>query len=188
MAIELTRAQIEEALPRLRPGLEKYVWLQLHRDTTDLRKDAVYRRRFNHFYRIRRGVDWQDTFYELLETRKRRDVRFAEVLRALHQATHRYEPSFASKLVATIRPEMPVIDSMVLRNLHLTLPRYNVRDREAQLVRLHEKLVSWFNDFLATGMGRYLVKRFREEHPDADISEAKMLDLVLWQTRPTRGP
>ncbi|HWQ68916.1 MAG TPA: hypothetical protein VN494_02995 [Patescibacteria group bacterium] len=187
MAIELTRAQIEEALPRIRPGLEKYVWLQEHRDSNDLRNDSGYRRRFNHFYRVRRGTDWQDKFYALLEGKKHEAVSFAEVLHALHEATGRYEASFASKLVATIRPEMPVIDSVVLRNLGLTFPGYNLRDRTARLERLHETLVSRFNVFLTTETGCYLVKRFREEYPDARISKLKMLDLVLWQTRPNKA-
>lgn len=185
MAIELTRTQIEEALPRIAPGLKSYVWLQEHRDSSDLRYDPVYRKRFNHFYRVRRGTVWQDRFYDLLESEKHQTASFAQVLHALHQATDRYEASFASKLVATINPDMPVIDSVVLRNVNLSLPRYNLTDRTSRLERLHETLVSWFHAFLTTESGCYLVKRFREEYPDATISEVKMLDLVLWQTRPT---
>src|SRR5262245_41602943 len=184
MTIELTRTQIEAVLPRIGPGLEKYVWLQEHRDANDLRYDADYRKRFNHFYRVRRGTDWQDKFYDLLESKKHQTVSFAQVLHALHRATNRYEPSFASKLVATVNTNMPVIDSVVLRNVNLILPGYNIGDRAARLERIHETLVSWFNAFLPSDTGCYLVKRFREEYPDARISEVKMLDLVLWQTRP----
>jgi hypothetical protein len=105
----------------------------------------------------------------------------------LHRATGRYEASFASKLLATVRPEMPVIDSIVLRNLGLTAPRYNAPNRHSRLDRLHETLTLWFRAFLRTDTGRYLVKRFREEYPQARISKVKMLDLVLWQTRPTNA-
>ncbi|MGH2399691.1 MAG: hypothetical protein ACRDF6_07580, partial [bacterium] len=91
MAIELTRSQIEEALPRIAPGLERYVWLQEHRDANDLRNDPAYRKRFNHFYRVRRGTGWQDKFYDLLERKKHQTVSFAQILHALHQATDRYE-------------------------------------------------------------------------------------------------
>lgn len=185
MAIELTRPQIELALPLVAPGLERYLWLQEHRDECDIRNDPVYRKRFNRFYRVRRGRAWQDKFYDLLESKKGQVVSFAQVLNALHQVTDRYEASFASKLVATLRPEMPVIDSVVLRNLGLAVPRYGIRDRAARLDDLYETLVSWFNTFLATANGYYLVKRFREEYPYAKITEVKMLDLVLWQTRPT---
>jgi predicted RNase H-like HicB family nuclease len=184
MIIRLTRGQLEAALPRLSRGLEQYMWLQEHRGSGNLFKDHVFRRRFNRFYRVRRGTEWQDKFYRLLWRKRGEPVSFGEILRTLHRATGRYESSFASKLVATIRPEMPVIDSVVLRNVDLRLPRYNARDRTARLARLYATLVSWFNAFLRTETGRYLVKRFREEYPDARISEVKMLDLVLWQTRP----
>src|SRR5439155_1069029 len=49
----------------------------------------------------------------LLERRKRQPASFGSVLRELHEATGRFEASFASKLVATIRPDTPVIDSVV---------------------------------------------------------------------------
>jgi len=183
MVIELTRTQIEAALPRVARGLEQYLWLQDHRDSGDLMNDLVYRRRFNHFYRVRRGIEWQDKFYRVLQRSKGQVVTFGQVLRALRRATGRCEASFASKLVATVRPEMPVIDSVVLKNVDLRLPRYNSRARTAQLVRLHQTLVQRFHAFLRTETGRYLVKRFREEYPQARISQVKMLDLVLWQTR-----
>jgi hypothetical protein len=185
--IELTRTQIKEALPRVARGLEQYLWLQEHRDSSNILTDPVYRRRFNGFYRVRRATEWQDTFYRLLQRTKAKPVTFGQVLRALHRATGRYEASFATKLVATIRPEMPVIDSVVLKNLGLSLPRHNVPDRLARLQRLHETLRSRYRAFLQSDTGRYLVKRFRQKYPGARISNVKMLDLVLWQTRPNNA-
>lgn len=184
MMAELTRTQIEEALPRVARGLEQYLWLQDHRDSGDILTDPVYRKRFNGFYRVRRATEWQDMFYRLLQRKRAQPVTFGQVLRALHRATGRHEASFASKLVATIRPEMPVIDSVVLKNLGLSLPRYNAPNRLARLDRLHKTIASSFRAFLRTERGRYLVKRFREEYPHARISKVKMVDLVLWQTRP----
>ena len=70
MTITLTKAEIETALPRVAAGLKKYLWLQAQRDRCDLRSNSEYRRRFNGFYRVRRGRDWQDTFFDLLERKK----------------------------------------------------------------------------------------------------------------------
>jgi hypothetical protein len=80
---------------------------------------------------------------------------------------------------------MPVIDSIVLRNLDLRLPAYGARDRSARMEEVHDTLRSAFKDFLTTKTGPYLVKCFRHKYPDADVTEIKMLDLVLWQTRPS---
>ena len=110
-------------------------------------------------------------------------MRFPEVLATLQRTTGRCEASFASKLVATIDPNMPVIDSIVLRNLALRLPSTGFKGRLAAIQELHRRLETHFTQFLTTSTGRYLVERFREEYPTANITTIKMLDLVLWQTR-----
>jgi hypothetical protein len=184
MTITLTKAKIEAALPRVSAGLEKYLWLQAQRDICDLRSSSEYRQRFNGFYRVRRGRDWQDRFYDLLEGKKGEAVSFAEVLDSLHRRTGRYEASFAIKLLATLDPNMPVIDSIVLRNLNLRLPASSSPQRIVRIQEIHSKLENCFKEFLTTEMGRHLVERFRTEYPTANITEVKMLDLVLWQTRP----
>src|SRR5262245_31120093 len=43
------------------------------------------------------------------------------------------------------------------------------------------------NEFLSTENGKYLVQCFRKTYPYVDVTEIKMLDLVLWQTRPNRS-
>jgi hypothetical protein len=187
MAITLTKAQVDRALPKVRSGLNQYLMLQSERLCGDLRRNTSFRRQFNHFYRVRRGREWQEAFYDLLETRKQKKVSFAEVLAALQSATGRCEASFASKLVATIDPDMPVIDSIVLKNVNLRLPAAGTRDRIQRVCELHGVLQGVFRQFLATDTGRYLVGRFRARYPDAEITEVKMLDLVLWQTRPRKN-
>ena len=186
MTVNLTEETIDAALSRLAPYLNAYLWLQTHRDACDVRSDASFRKRFNAFYKVRRARDWQDQFFELLERRKGRASSFGEVLDALHSATGRYEASFASKLLATIDPEMPVIDSIVLQNLGVRLPAYGSDGRRSRIVELHGRLLSGLTTFLKTDVGRYLVKRFRATYPEADVTEIKMLDLVLWQTRPKK--
>jgi hypothetical protein len=183
MTITLTKTQIDAALPKVAQGLQKYVWLQAMRDASDLRSDPLFRRQFNHFYRVRRNKEWQDKFYELLENFKGAAIGFPDVFDALYQATGRCEASFASKLLATLDPHMPVIDSIVLRNLQLRLPAASAKDRVSRIHQLHASLLACFTDYLATEDGKYLVTRFREAYAGIDISEIKVLDLVLWQTR-----
>jgi hypothetical protein len=136
---------------------------------------------------VRRGRDWQDKFFGLLERHKRGTPSFAEILDALRRATGRCEASFASELLATIDPDMPVIDSVVLRNLGARLPAYGAKRRRARIVELHGRLVATFHEFPATEAGRCLVGRFRAAYPDARVTEMKMLDFVLWQTRPDKA-
>jgi hypothetical protein len=183
MTISLTRAQIDTALPEVAKGLEQYLWLQKNRGNGDLQWNLEFRRRFNRFYRVRRNKEWQDKFYGLLESGKEKVVSFPEVFAALHRATGRHEASFASKLLATLDPRMPVIDSIVLKNLGMRLPAAGSKDRAARICQLHLSLSSCFIGYLATQDGRYLVNRFREKYLCGDVTEVKMLDFVLWQTR-----
>src|SRR5688572_13731451 len=92
-AISLTRTQIDVAIPRVAEGLGKYLWLQQNRDAVDVRVNAEYQRKFNHFYRVRRSKAWQGHFFSLLEKRKgnRNRITYGEVLDALYASTNRYE-------------------------------------------------------------------------------------------------
>jgi len=186
MTVRLEKAQIDTALPRIKPGLNQYLSIQKDRYTGDIRSNRSFKRQFNHFYRVRRGVEWQSHFFPLLESKKSRQTQFSEVFDALHKATNRYEASFASKLLATINPSMPIIDSIVLRNLNLKLPAWNTKNRLARICELHSTLVVYFNEFLSTEKGKYLVQQFHAMYPDADVTGIKILDLVLWQTRAPR--
>lgn len=113
--IQLDEAAIQRALPLVAEGLRKYCWLQAALATTDIANDREFQTRFNAFYRVRRSSAWRRVFYALLEQEKSKPRPFAYVLRALHAATGRAEASFASKLVASVDPDMPVIDAFVLK-------------------------------------------------------------------------
>ena len=128
------------------------------------------------------------SFFWPAREQEERQAQFSEVLDDLHKATNRYEASFASKLLATIDPSMPVIDSIVLRNLNLKLPASSSKDRLARICELHATMVISFNEFLSTENGKYLIQRFHAKYQEANVTEIKMLDLVLWQTRPDDGP
>ena len=59
-------------------GLEKYLGIQARLRECDVRIDVEFRRRFNGFYRVRRGAAWQDAFYGLLERAKAEPSTFGE--------------------------------------------------------------------------------------------------------------
>lgn len=183
MTITLTREQIDAALPRVDKGLRQYLELQAYVADHDAFDDCKFRRRYNGFYRVRRGPAWQDAFYGLMARARRERLEFPAVLRALIQDTNRYEASFASKLTATIDPSAPVIDSIVLNNLGLRLRHATTTNRVMEICMLHQKLASLFQQFLGSANGEYLVSRFRKMYPTANITKVRMLDLVLWQSR-----
>ncbi len=183
MTINLTKAQIDAALPKIKKGLQQYLWLQSkvagHHDSDD----TEFRRKYNHLYKIRRAPAWQHVFYGLMARAKKEHLEFQVVLDALRQSTGRVEASFASKLLATMNPALPVIDSVVLKNLGMRLPSASEPDRILKVCKIHKRLAECFQDFLESDNGQYLVEAFKREYPNARVTETKMLDLVLWQTR-----
>jgi hypothetical protein len=121
--IHLTESIIDGALSRVvAKRLRRYCWIQENVHARDVSQDYVFQNQFNAFYRVRRNSDWQRHFYTLLEASKASGIMFTHALHVLLEQTSRFEASFASKLVATLYPEKPVIDQHVLRNFGLRLP------------------------------------------------------------------
>lgn len=182
--IQLDDARIQLALPLVAKGIERYCWLQSALPTRDVASDHEFQVRFNAFYRVRRAKAWRVSFYRLLESEKSRRRPFEEVLRALHVATGKVEASFASKLVASVDPDLPVIDRFVLDNLGLRLPRTGtVEGRLRRIVEIHNDVQRTLSAYLNNDPGRRLVAIFEAAYPGRRLTGVKMLDLILWQAR-----
>jgi len=186
MAISISKHEIDATLPKIKEGLGKYLWLQNQVGNDEaFYKSPEFRRKFNYFYRVRRGEKWQQEFYALMNVALEKKLTFDAVLNQLHKATSRMEASFASKLYATINPSAPVIDSIVLRNVGLRLPYVGAHDRADRICQIHVTLGALFDAYLQTKDGVYLVDMFDREYSEARvrITDQKKLDLVLWQLR-----
>lgn len=185
--IHLTDADIRQVLPLVAKGLETYSRLQSSLATTDVAADREFQTMFNRFYRVRRNAEWRSAFYALFQLEKSMRRTFGDVLGALHGSTGRVEASFASKLVASVNPDMPVIDAFVLKNLGLRLPRPGpAADRLVRVVELHSRIRGIYDEYLRTDAGHDLVARFERTYPDKAVTRTKMLDFVLWQARRER--
>jgi hypothetical protein len=160
--INITKPQIDDALIRVESGLNQYLALQAAFGKLDVSKSREFQRKFNHFYRVRRNTEWQSHFYQLLQEKKTEQLTFEEALTTIQQKTGNIEASFASKLVATINPEMPVVDQFVLENVGLKLPYSYANNRVEEILEIYEQLKKRFKAFLETENGKYLVDRFKE--------------------------
>lgn len=108
---------------------------------------------------------------------------FSQTLEDLFATTGRVEASFAIKLHATLHPNSPVIDSVVLENLGLKLPSATDPKRLQKIVDIHKCLAESFADILAPKDGKHLIATFRTAYPNAAVTDEKALDLILWQIR-----
>jgi hypothetical protein len=58
---------IQSALGRLPDGVKSYQWLQANVMKCNVSTDRDFQRRFDAFYRVRRGSEWRAAFFALME-------------------------------------------------------------------------------------------------------------------------
>ena len=117
--------------------LDIYAYLRNSLMEIDVSKDVHYISNFRSFY-VARGEQktdkWGAVFFSILQREKRNTgLSFREVLQEMHKRTGRFEPSFSSKLVATVNPELPVWDKHVLDRLKMEQPIDHWKPHEVRI-------------------------------------------------------
>jgi hypothetical protein len=172
------------ALKKLEPGLKKYVNIRNMMYNVDLSTNLEFKQAFNGFYRMRqRNQLYYDTFYIFMEANKYKAPSFAETLMHINEKLNRVEASFSSKLVATINPDLPVWDKIVLNNLGLKEPAQYDKHRISKIISLYGELVAWYGVYLETDEAKEMIRMFDMEYPETGLTDTKKIDLVLWQIR-----
>lgn len=73
--------KINEAMNKIKPGLEKYLNIMDIVNKVDVSKDESFQRAFNGFYRIRqRNSDFYEKYYLFMESNKNKDISFEKTL------------------------------------------------------------------------------------------------------------
>ena len=171
---------------KLEAGLNKYKDIMYLLYEVDVSTDRSFQKMFNGFYRIRqKPAEFYKTLYSYLEAKKSTQVSFKSALTHLYDSQGKLESSFASKIAATINPNLPVWDSIVLKHLGLKTPGYNlsVEERKNRIVEMYNSLQKFYSDFLKHKLSNKMIGDFDEKFPNNNISAIKKIDLILWQTR-----
>lgn len=173
------------AIRHARHEIEEYLWLMRAFHEVDVTEDMDFQEHFNAFHRIgQRSKEWHTAYYGLLEEAKATGAEFAAVLNALWEDTGRYEPGFASRLVATVHPFEPVWDRFALMNAGLRAPAYLDHDKLRRAAAVYRQLGEWYRDRLEAPAGQRILELFDEEAPDhEDLNALKKLEFVMWHLR-----
>jgi len=172
--------------------LKRYETLQADLRTKNVASDEEYQCIFNGFYKMqRRTEEWYMYYFAMLQREKgNKSITFKQVLEKIYAEKKRVEPSFSSKLVATIRPEMPIYDKHVRENLSLKVPAQHrpARARVQGLLKMYATLKG--NVATLIGDPTFTTKlrpAFDKKFPAyAHISDVKKLDFLLWKYRKTK--
>lgn len=90
------------------------------------------------------------------------------------------EPSFTSKMLATINPNNHIWDQYVLNNLNITIK--TPYDKEEVKLK-YKELKNTMNKLLNNKNMIKKIKEFKNKYNLNNITDIKILDLLLWQIR-----
>ncbi len=170
-------------LERRKRDLERYSYIINSFRHTDVSQDETFQRTFTHFYRVRRNSDWRQVYYRLFEESKQKvNISFEAILRAIYVSTGRIEASFSSKMLATLNPEMPIWDSIVLSKLGKK-PKQNLEKEERlrQSVQIYKAIISWYEDFKREPEAKRFTEAFDCAFPEyKGFSAIKKIDFLIW--------
>jgi hypothetical protein len=93
------------------------------------------------------------------------------------------EASFASKLLHTLRPDFPTWDIWIGKCSGIKIPATGIKDQFAVAVERYAKLTAWFDDYIRSKEGKIVLKLFNRYYPAFNLTDAKKIDLVMWQWR-----
>jgi hypothetical protein len=176
--------KIQNAIVKAKPGLEKYQKIMSMVTNVNVSQNVEYQKSFNGFYRVRqRQPIFYNKFYYFMEKNKNDTPSFEKTLRYIYEELGRVEASFSSKLVATINPDLPIWDTVVLKNLEKKPPAYYRKNRLEETILLYEDIKNEYKRLLSEDTGKQIIQLFDQEYPNSGITNIKKVDFVFWQTR-----
>ena len=165
-------------------ALDKYNYIKENIYKCDVSKDKEFQTRFNAFYRVRRDEQWREIFYKYFEKIKNdNDITFDKILDYMYDKTGNIEASFCSKLLSTINPNMPIWDQYVLKNLNLEVLGNTKKERLNNTKIIYKKILEIENNKLKDASIQKAIKDFKNYFPEYNLSDIKILDYILWNSR-----
>ena len=178
-------SEIKASLEKAKIGIYRYHEIMNLFHSVDVSINLDFQKKFNAFYRVRqRNSEWYNAYYSLMQQSKCTTPVFGEILDSINRLLGRYEPSFSSKLLATIDPNRPIWDIHILKNTGHKAPAYSSKNKFNEAKKANESIDDWYKKFLDTEDGRRIIHVFNTEiYHHAKISDVKKVDFILWQTR-----
>lgn len=166
-------------------GLKTYKEIQDTFNKIDVSTDKDFQKKFNGFYKVRRDNNWRKYYYDLFEkVKKDPNIQtFEYILNSIYQGTGKFEPSFSSKMLATLNSDHPIWDQYVLKNTGIKAPSIKSRNINS-LVATYKKIEYQYTTYLKTPDGKNCITVFDKTFPKYNwINDVKKIDFFLWVKR-----
>ncbi len=172
---------------KIQEGYDDYLYIMKNMHIFD----DEFKKKFASFYKLHQGmrnINHKKSFFNLLkDCIKNNQDDYTTVLNKLSFKTGRNEMSFASKIVASVNAQKPVIDKIVLGHFKINRPSYgDLKHRISKSININNEIEEEYHEFLKSKIGKYLMnifnKKIKQQH-NFKITNIKKLDFILWQTR-----
>lgn len=158
-----------------------YLYIMENFRNTNVFLDDDFKRKYNSFYKVRRNEKWRDVYFSYLEINKNRsDLTFKEVINYIYEKTGSIEPSFSSKLLATVNPEMPIWDKNVLKYLKFKHRVQKGTNQIDDVINIYNKICLEYRKMLTDQRVIDQIEFLRKLIGSDNITDTKMLDFVIW--------
>lgn len=185
----MIKIDLDDALNFLinhKEALRKYCRIISLVQTTDISSNLDFQHTFNGFYRVRRGKEWQEYFYSFFEKNKNVETfTITNIMTQLYNDTGRIEASFSSKMLASINPDQPIWDSIILKNFGKKAPAGNTVDRISASGTLYKEIIDIYKEYLLTDESNHNIKQFDLALLEfSKITNIKKIDFLTLGTHP----
>lgn len=103
-------------------------------------------------------------------------------MRRIFNLTGRIEASFSSKMLATLNPQMPIWDSIVISKLGIKTVAYSDKEKRLkEAVHIYHQIDYWYQGFLQSNGSQAFIEAFDKEFPKyKNFSDVKKVDFLIW--------
>ena len=168
-------------------SVDKYVWIQQHVSQDKILSEE-FQRVWSDFYRLNNAKlsrEKKQKFYSIFGKYWQSESSYNDLITAMLDVNSNVESSFSSKIQHTKYPDMPIIDSKVVKLLEWKLPskQITVSAKIKETERLVERLTSFYSSCF-TKDGWVEISQSFDEYlgtPDFEYTDIKKIDILLWQ-------
>jgi len=181
--IELDIERIRKALAVLDLKHSVYCYLldELHK--TDVSVNSRYQHEYSNFYGMLRfpTAAFRKVYFDYMESAK--DIKLTQIngiIKHIYEKTGRMELSFASKMLHTINPEMPIWDSRIQYHLGLKARPLTL----AKVTDYYNNLDKMYYEYFGTPNAEEIITVFDRQFPNTNYSLVKKVDTCIWSLGP----
>ncbi|NLZ65173.1 MAG: hypothetical protein GX906_02120 [Clostridiales bacterium] len=151
--------------------------------------NETFKKLFNGYYGIRRDSNWQTKYYQYFQKHKRNlTISFDEIIDYIYNnlltskgGKMPVEPSFSSKMLATINPNMPIYDKKVRTNMKLKELKGTPAEKLKQAKETYMEICNRYNSYLPTPECSAAISIFNTYFPNyMRVSTVKKVDWFLF--------